>query len=259
MGDGVLQIPFFKHEQEAVLFQPPQQAAVRLRPAGDDLVELGVQGGDGALGQILGQLLVVVHHDDGHHRAGADVFVAHLVQLGQIVQIDHAHQGGARLLLHRRAEQAVAAAGQLQLLGALGAARDQPVHADAGEHILQLVIDGGEGQPRQLRESGVAPDHVLIPQLHQHRREGACALAGALQGIGGALQILPDAPVAGPLVTQMHQKRRAGGHQLRPGQQILLHHQRADRKRHHQHIINGPGWPKQPHQLFIHAPRPPYR
>ena len=32
VADGILQIPLFKHEEEPVLFQPPQQAVVGLGP-----------------------------------------------------------------------------------------------------------------------------------------------------------------------------------------------------------------------------------
>ena len=117
------------------------------------------------------------------------------------------------------------------------------------------MVDGGHRHAGQLGKFAVAPHHALVPQLHQHCREGACALTGAFQGIGGSLQILADAPVAGLLVAQMDEECRAGGNQLRRAQQVLPHHHRTDGEAHHQHIVNCPGWPEQPNQLFIHAPR----
>ena len=106
----ILQIPLFKHEQESVPFQLSQKPLVRLRPEGDGIVELGIESRDGAFREVAGQLLIVIHHDDGHHRAGADVFVPHLIQLRQVVEVDNAHQRRAVFLLHCRAEQPVAAA-----------------------------------------------------------------------------------------------------------------------------------------------------
>ena len=79
--NGHLQIPYLEHEEEAVSLQPPEHTVIVLGAAGDHLVELCVQGGDGALRQVLGELVIIVHQDNGHHRPGADVLVPHLVQL----------------------------------------------------------------------------------------------------------------------------------------------------------------------------------
>lgn len=44
---------------------------------------------------IVRQLVIVVHQNDGHDGAGADVFIAHEQQIRQIEQIEHAeHDAG---------------------------------------------------------------------------------------------------------------------------------------------------------------------
>ena len=69
LPDGSVQIPFLKDKQEAVSLNAAKQAIVAIRPFCDHIVQLCVQIICGTLGQILGQLLVIVNEDQRHHRA----------------------------------------------------------------------------------------------------------------------------------------------------------------------------------------------
>ena len=84
-----VQIPFFKDEQESVPLQPTQQAPVVLRPLCNGLIQTCIELGNGTFRQVLGHFLIVIDQNNGNHRAGADVFIPHLVHLRQIAEVQH--------------------------------------------------------------------------------------------------------------------------------------------------------------------------
>ena len=190
------QIPLLENKQETVALQPAEQSAVALRPPGDGLVELGVQGGNGAFRQVFGQFFIVVDENDGHHRPGADILVPHLIQLRQVGKIQHA-QHGAPVVLRPDggAVYPVAAVSQNRVVGAFRFSCGEPVQGEVRQHLLQPKLGHGVGVPRQLAETVVAPDDVPIPQADHHRRQWRFPAAGGLQGIGGGLDILLNFPL----------------------------------------------------------------
>ena len=62
------QITLFKHKQIAVSFQLAQKALEPLRPGSDFIAQFGIHAGNGTFRQILGEFLVIVDEDNGHHR-----------------------------------------------------------------------------------------------------------------------------------------------------------------------------------------------
>ena len=133
-----VQVPLFKDKQEAVALQPAQKPVVFLGPLGDGIVELGIQCGNGALRQILGQFLKVVNKDNAHHRAGADILVPNLVQLCQVAQIQHAHHKAIVFPgVDGNAVDPVAALVHRNIVGAFILTGGKPVGGKAWDDLLQ--------------------------------------------------------------------------------------------------------------------------
>ena len=203
-----------KQQQEAVALQPPQKPAVFIRPLADAGVDLRVQTGDRRVGQVVGQLVIVVHQDDGEHRTRADVLVAHLKQLRQILQIDHAHND-ARLgvpLGQNRARDAEAAVAVAQLAGHRVLAGQEPLHRKAGQNFVDPLRREGVAHTCQLREGLVVPNQLLLVELYERNGEGNIAVGGAAHHFVGRADVLRQrvtAALAAPLVAQQQKQRRA--------------------------------------------------
>ena len=238
-----LQIPLLEDEQEPVALELAQQSVVAVGPFGNGVTQLGVQGGDGVLRQVLGQLLIVVNEDDGYHRPGADIFVPNLVQFRQIAEIQDPQHGALAVLgPDGSAVDPIAARAQRHILGALGFSGGQPVRAEAGKDLIQILLHHGIGIPRQLAEAVIGPDDAAVSQPGQHRRQRALPPAGGLQGVGSILNILLNLTVPPAAVHDIgheHQQRHTG----LPGSQPILPRQQRCRaeRRHNQKIQSHSG------------------
>ena len=126
------QVLCLKNEQEAVAFQPSQQASDVLRPAADAAVEGGVQIGDRRVVEVVGQLVVVVDQNDGNHRPGAEIFVSGVQKLGGIHPLQQGDFLLIRALLRLVAETAPAAVADDLIVRSLQLARADPVQLRAG-------------------------------------------------------------------------------------------------------------------------------
>ena len=126
--DSALQVPLFKHEYKAVLFQTAQKAMIAFRPFGKHIIDLGVEQGDGALGQVLGQLFVVIHQNNGYHRAGTDILIPNLIQLCQIRKVDNAKASAFHIFSNQGSTvDTVAVTLQLYIIRMLCLAGRQPL------------------------------------------------------------------------------------------------------------------------------------
>ena len=235
---GPLQIPLLKDEQEPVALKLAQQSVVTVSPLGDGVAQLGVQRGDGVFRQVLGQLLIVVDEDDGYHRPGADIFIPDLVKLRQIAEIQHPqHSALAVLSPDSSAVDPIAAGAQRHILGALGFAGSQPVRAEAGKNLIQILLHHGIGIPCQLAEAVVGPDNAAVSQPGQYRRQRAFPLAGGLHGVGSILNILLNLTVSPAAVHDISHEHQQCHTSLPGGQPILSRQQRCRAERRHDQKI----------------------
>ena len=202
---GMLQMPLFKHQQVTVSLQLAQQAVIGLRPGGDGIVDLSIHGGNGGFGQVHGQFLVVIHQNNGHHRTGTDILIPDLIHFRQIAQVQNAEIGAHHIVCpDGTAVNTVAAGADGHIVGILGLAGSQPVHADAGQHIGNillgdlLAVAGNGGKPV------AGPDDAVIPQPDQRHGQGIFRnFAGDIRGSGGILDKCLDLTAATPPIQKI--------------------------------------------------------
>ena len=200
VGFGSFQIPALKNEQKTVPLQPPQKPFIVLRPAGNGIVQPGVQVGNGAFRQVLGHFFVIINEDDGNYRAGADVFVPHLVELCQVTEIQHTQpvSGGAQ----QSAVQPVPAASKGNILGRFVLSGCQKNQRNTRDQIGNLLIHRILQGTAELRKAVVFPDNAAVFHADHHRRKGTVSFGNALQRVRFGLNILPQHSAA---VLPVHQ------------------------------------------------------
>ena len=259
VGHDLIHIPLLEDEEEAALVQLAQQAVVAFGPFGDRVVEPGIEAGDRALGQVLGHLIVVIHQHDADHGTGADIFVTDLIQFRKIAEVQDAEQRAPVILgTDQGAVDPVTAAVQGHIVARLIMAGGEPFGGEAGEDILQLMVHHGLADTGEPAEALIGPDDAAVAQAHQHRGEGALALAHALQGIGHALDILAQLLV--PVVLghgedQEHQQRE---HDLSRRQPVFAHVQRRGAEDHQHCEIEAHIRPQKLSKPSLHPVRPPF-
>lgn len=64
-----------KHKKVSVAFDLTEQAARPFCPAPDGVVDGDVEGGDVVVREIIGEFIVIIHQNDGHHRPGPGILL----------------------------------------------------------------------------------------------------------------------------------------------------------------------------------------
>ena len=241
-------------EEVTVALHLAQQSSVAVRPLVDLGIDLRVQAGNGSVGQIVGQLVIVVHQKNGHNGPGTDVLVAHLQKLRQIQQIDHRqhHPGAGVLFRQDRTADAVTAVVITKLGAVLRLAAREPLHGKARKDLRDPRRDHRLAQLCQRGKRLVAPDQLVIVQFDQRHREGHLA-GGAVHQFAGGTDIrgqCPFPPGIEPIAASEKQQRHA---RLRRRKNIMPQHQRRDAEKRHYNKIHHHAGLNQPAQLFIQA------
>ena len=200
VGFGSFQIPALKNEQKTVPLQPPQKPFIVLRPAGNGIVQPGVQVGNGAFRQVLGHFLIIINENDGNHRTGADVFIPHLIELCQVTEIQHTQpvSGGAE----QGSVQPEPAASKGNILGRFVLSGSQKIQGNVRNHIGDFFIYRVLQGAAELRKAVVLPDNAAVFHADHNRRKRTVPFGNALQGVRFGLNILPQHPAA---VLTIHQ------------------------------------------------------
>ena len=194
-GKGLI-ILFGEEEEVAVPVVAQKQAAGELRPVPELFIQGGPQGAALGLGAGLDELLIVIQHQNGHHRAAHVQGLAHLLGVGDIHPVGGGQGAGILLLVAQGAEDPVGAAVPGEKLRPLALSLQEPVGVKAGEHLIHrglehLLRPGEEGHKRI-----VAPEDVPggdVKHQHGQGRIEHVAAAGAVQPAVDLLHILPHA------------------------------------------------------------------
>ena len=248
----LLQIPLFKDEQEAVALQAAKQAVIVLGPVGDGIVDAGIHGRGSALAHVLGQFLVVVHHDQADHRAGADILIPDLIKLGQVGKVQHAQAGGMGILgLDHRTVNTVAALLQGHIVGILGLAVQKPLAIEAGKHIRNSALGHGILEAGELDKIVIHIDDALVAQAGDHHGEGNLA-AGLLLRVQLLAEEALQFSAAIALEYHVNRKNQASNDQLYCCQDILLCDRRRHSKQEHEDKISPHAWSEKSSKAFFH-------
>ena len=216
-----------EHEQIPVAVVTQQQPAGICRPVVQLLLQRGQHRRALALRAGLHQLLVVVHHEDGHQGPGQFQCLAHLLAVGDI----HPVGGGQRVLipLHllrmaQRAEHPVDPSVPMEQLRILPLAVQQPAiaeirHHRVHQHLKDLLFLAGE-----LQEHIVAPQHLAGGGIeHQHGQRRIQHIAGAcgVHAAGHPVHVLPHGGLRHLVAAAAHQQHHGGHRRLCQCQQRL--------------------------------------
>ena len=216
-----------EHEQIPVAVIAQQQPAGICRPVVQLLLQRGQHRRALALRAGLHQLLVVVHHEDGHQRPGQLQRLAHLLAVGDV----HPVGGGQRVLipLHllrmaQRAEYPVNSTVPVEQLRILPLAVQQPAiaeirHHRVHQHFKDLLLLAGE-----LQKHIVAPQYLAGGGIeHQHGQRRIQHIAGAcgVHAAGHPVHVLPHRRLRHLVAAAAHQQHHGGHRRLRQRQQRL--------------------------------------
>ena len=251
---GLPQVPLFKDKQKPVLFQPTEKPVIPLRPLGDGVVNPGGEAGDGAFRQVLGQLVIVVHQDDGNHRAGADVLVPHLVKLREIREIQHPQPGLLRVVAcGDHAVNPVPPLLQGHVVGVLRLAGQEPVGIEAGEDVPDGLLLEGVPVAGDLVEGLVAVDNLLIRQANHRHGEGTVGAKALVLLLQQLLEVVLHLVLPLHPHQQVHPQLHAGYGNAHPCQNILVQKCRRHGKyRQHADVEQTSCRPQQPSKFLIH-------
>ena len=181
------------HEEEVVVPVVPADHALRgLQPGGEQIVDLGAQGRALPLVQALAQVLVVVHLEDGQHRAGGVVLGGSV----GILRYIHPVGGGQKLVLaagaHQGAEDQILPVPHHHRLGAAMVPVQQPLGLEGGHQGGKLGFKEMVPVPGQVKEPFVAPDDVVGLRPEDHDGQGGGdhgPPGGGVHPVGHVVQI----------------------------------------------------------------------
>ena len=251
--NGLIQSALFKNKQEPVPFQLAKQSLIAFRPLGDGIIELGVHGGNRAVSQILGQLVIVVHQDDGHHRSGTDVLVPYLIQFRQIRKIQNAQHGSVPVVSPDGGTvHPIPAVSHGNIIGILRFSAHQPIRGEIGQNFRQLLIQHPILEAGDGLELFVCPDDTPVPQPCQHHGKGAFLPIRFLQGAGCGLNKRLQFPPAVILLNPINDKQDSRNTKFYRRQQIPFRQGgRNGEANHHRKIQSHVGL-NQPAQFLVH-------
>ena len=127
------------------------------------------------------------------------------------------------LTLTSCAVNTVAAGADGHIVGILGLAGSQPVHADAGQHIGNILLGDLLAVAGNSGKSVAGPDDAVIPQPDQRHGQGIFRnFAGDIRGSGGILDKGLDLPAATPPIQKIAGEQYCRGDGLAGSKIILL-------------------------------------
>lgn len=158
------QILAFKDHQIAVALDFPAQRLQPRRPVRHNVIELRVKRGDGGIGKIGGQLIVVINENDRHNRTRPHEFIADVEHLRHVGEVDRRKLHGRRAVLRADevAVDAIAPVTDVPVAGHLGMAFAQPLVGEIWDHGFELLIAGRVGEAGDSKEAGVSPDDLVV-------------------------------------------------------------------------------------------------
>ena len=185
-------------QQIPVAFDLAAQRLQSRRPVGHDVVELRVERGDGRVGEVGSQLVVVIDQDDRDDRPRAEEFVADVEHLGHVGKIDGRQLHSRRVVFGFDvvAVDAVAAAADDLVARQLGAALAQPAGGEAGHDRVERLIARSIGKAGDGKEAGVAPDDLIFRQPDDRHRERGARVDRNADGIRRRLHVAHQLPLA---------------------------------------------------------------
>ena len=237
--DCPLQVLLFKNEQIAVSLQAAEQAVIALRPLGDGIVDLCIECRNCTLTQIFYQLFVVIHQYDRHHGTGTDILIPHLIELGQICEVQRRQLGLLLVIcLNGRAVNAVAVLHQLYIEWILCFAGNQPLGVKARQNIGNVPFLHCVVKACQLQELVIGKDDAAVCHPYHNNRKGRPLPLHAVLLIQGFLhEGFQLFPAAGPL-RQIQRDKYQPNRQLNACQRILLKQHRRPCKKQQKHKID---------------------
>ena len=197
-GEPVLGIvgiaAFLEYEQIPVPVIVEHQAVGPGGPLVQLFLQLGQHGGALALGAGLHQVLIIVHHQDGHHRPGHLQGLAQLLGIGNVHPIGRGHSGGGvRSGAGQAAVHPIDPVVPHHVLRALVFSLQQPTDGKRRNHGVEMGVEHALLLLRQLQKAVVAPHHGLGVRIeHHHRQRGKQHVAGpgGIHAAGEAVHIL---------------------------------------------------------------------
>ena len=219
-GEAVLGIvgvaALLEHEQIPVPVIVQHQAVGPGGPLIQLLLQLGQHRRALALRAGLHQVLVVIHHQDGHHRPGHLQGLAQLLGIGNVHPIGGGHGGGGiRRGAGQPAVHPIDPVVPHHVLRALVFPLHQPADGEGGHHGVEVGVKHALLLLRQSQEAVVAPHHGLgVHVEHHHGKRGKEHVAGpgGVHAPGEAVHVLAHALLHGaaapPGDDQQHHRRR---------------------------------------------------
>ena len=178
-------VPVGFHQQRAAPAPPLVHFLLHSRPHGGAL----------ALRAGAHEILVVVDHDDGHHRPCLGQGRAHMLQICHIHPVgggQHAHMPRS-LGPGQAAEYPVAPSVPGKQARELRLSLQDPVGLKALHHVPHPGLENILPHTRQVREQVVGPKHVIVLGIKDHHGHGGkehVAVFGGIGTAGYALHIL---------------------------------------------------------------------
>ena len=182
------QIPLFKDKQETVPLQTAQQSVIFVRPLSDGIAQLGVQCRNAVFRQILCQLLIVVHQNDGNHRTGAHILITNLIKIGQITEIKNAqHHTVVIISAGDGTIDTITTVSDGDIVGRFCFLIQKPVRLEAGQNIVEVLFAHQIGKTGDVYELIIDPYNTAVAQTDDGGGKRAFAAADRFQRVGGIL------------------------------------------------------------------------
>ena len=196
----LLIVLLFKNIEVAVPLGLDQKARPGGCPAVDLFVDLGLNGAALGIGADLGHFVVVIHHQNGHHRAGGVVSLPDIVGLGGIHPVGGGHHIAAPAPgADHRPVDPVAAVVQLHPLGTFLPPLQQPRYGKLRYGVLQLHLKKMLPDSCQLQKGLVGPDDLSGVRPKNHGGQGGIhqrGFAGAVHTAGNGVDVLQNVLLA---------------------------------------------------------------
>ena len=196
-------VMLFRQQQQIAVAVVLAQKPLRARhPRADLFVDLREHRRARRLGAGLHQLLVVIEHEHGHDGAVLLALFPELVLLGHVHPIGQREKSArtaAATRMRETAEHAEVPVVDDDRFRALALSLQQPLGGEAGQRILQPVIEQILPHARELEEALVAPQHLLRIGPEDHHGKGGRehgGLARARHIVGHILDVALDALAA---------------------------------------------------------------
>ena len=237
LADGVQNVKFLFDKPGQILLLKDVVVPVPLHPAEHAVgvghpgvqtgVDLGVDGGALVLRQVFHQVLVVVQQQHRHHRAGGQILVPGLTQLGDVHPVGGGQEAAALVAgAHQVAVDHKPAAAEAHVVGTLVFALQQPPGVKAGDNGGELGVEEVLPVAGEAQEAVVGPDDIVALRTEDPHGQGGVdhgIFCGHIHVAGDIFNVLGDLPAAlvaaGAGIQPQDQHHHSFQHRQRNGKQ----------------------------------------